>query len=336
MDVPTAQAAQAAQATPRLYDMHCHLDFLPDPHTLAREAARAGIGGLSVTVTPRGYEAARTALAGIDGLRVGLGAHPWWVGDGRVSPDDLALFEELASAGEAPFVGEVGLDFGPRHVDSAPAQLTAFERIAVACAAAPDGHVLSLHAVRAADATLDVLERTGCVRSCRCVFHWFSCSSDELHRAVRAGCLFSINPRMLDTRRGRAYVQAIPRNRLLLETDEPPEASAALDVPAWRTELAATLARLEEIRREPEGLAEQIARTSEELLGTRAPEPAPEATPGPDRPATPEQPAGPARPADPGQPSDPARPADSPAPAPRAQPTGPTPTTPDLPERPCP
>ena len=258
----------------RLYDMHCHLDFLADPRSLAERAAGVGIGAFSTTVAPGDYERARTALAGVPGFRVGVGAHPWWVADGRVDKASLALIEQLLP--ETPFVGEVGLDFAPRRAAPIPAQLAAFERITAACGAL-GGKLLSLHAVRDADAVLDVLERTSCLDTCRCIFHWFSCSSDELTRAIHAGCYFSINPRMFETKRGRAYARVIPLDRLLIETDEPPELDAQLTCDAWHTELAGTIERLCELRKSGPGprgtapdaseLAATIARTSRELLG---------------------------------------------------------------------
>ncbi|MFQ9751750.1 MAG: TatD family hydrolase [Collinsella aerofaciens] len=55
------------------------------------------------------------------------------------------------------------------------------------------------------------------------MFHWFSGTSDELVRARHAGSFFSINERMLATKRGREYARQIPLNRLLLETDAPAE-----------------------------------------------------------------------------------------------------------------
>ncbi len=259
-------------ASLRLFDMHCHLDFLPDPRGLALQAAATGIGALSVTVDPKDFTRIHGTLSDVPGFRVGLGAHPWWIADGRVDNEGLSLFESLVP--ETRYIGEVGLDFAPRRAASFETQVAALERIASACALSGD-KLLSLHAVRSADAVLDILGRTGCLKTCRCIFHWFSCSSDELTRALRAGCYFSINPRMFATKRGRAYARSIPSDRLLLETDEPPELNAHLACEDWHTELAGTLSRLADLRRtgpgprsaaDPAALAEAIAQTSRELL----------------------------------------------------------------------
>ena len=59
-------------ASLRLFDMHCHLDFLPDPRGLALQAAATGIGALSVTVDPKDFTRIHGTLSDVPGFRVGL------------------------------------------------------------------------------------------------------------------------------------------------------------------------------------------------------------------------------------------------------------------------
>ena len=210
------EGSRAASAS-ALFDLHCHLDFDPDVRVAAQELAELDMGAFSTTVTPEGYEWACELLEPFGNVRGGLGLHPWWIADGRLGSQDVALFERLAK--DERFIGEVGLDFGRDRAATRDMQVAAFERVARACASG--GKVLSIHAVKAAGEALDVLERAGALAGNACIFHWFSGTSDELQRAVRAGCFFSINPRMLASKRGRAYAQAVPAERLLLETDAP-------------------------------------------------------------------------------------------------------------------
>ncbi|WP_241156418.1 MULTISPECIES: TatD family hydrolase [unclassified Adlercreutzia] len=276
---------------PVLYDLHCHVDFAASPEALARDAAALGVRALSCTVTPEGYVAARELLAEGAGVRVGLGMHPWWVADGRVDAAAAAQFEKLAP--QARFIGEVGLDFaGERGREECRArQHAALERALAACcgkatgdaagqggrggagrgkrtaAASATPKVISLHAVRAAGDVLDALERSGALGQHACVLHWFSGTSDELTRAMRAGCLFSVGPRMLASKRGRAYARAIPEGRLLLETDSPARAGESWSAEAWRAQLEEALRLLAEARGADErSLAEALAATSERLL----------------------------------------------------------------------
>ena len=213
----------------RLYDMHCHLDFLADATGVASEAEQLGLAFFCTTVTPEGYERTRELLGDRENVHVGVGLHPWWVADGRADAEAVEKAVRLARAER--LVGEIGLDNSPSHVPegSFELQVRAFEQLARACAegAAETGpKVLSIHAVRAAGIALDILEETGCLRENHCIFHWFSGTGEELHRAVKAGCYFSINEMMMSTRRGRDYARQIPEERLLVETDYPPEEGA--------------------------------------------------------------------------------------------------------------
>ena len=236
--------------TPAIWDTHVHLDFMRDPQAVAREAAELGLGLFAVTVRPEGVEQL-VELSCEPNVRVGVGLHPWWVADGRCDSDAIAQAVTLAA--KTRFVGEIGLDFSPKHVPegSTDMQLAAFEAIVAACAKTSDTSarkVLSIHSVQAASAALDALERTGCLAACHCIFHWFSGSSDELHRALKAECLVSVNEMMLRTRRGREYARQLPANRLLLETDLPPGEDVAFTAREIHQQLERTVDQLAQIR----------------------------------------------------------------------------------------
>lgn len=246
----TVGGAEGKKA-PALLDAHCHLDWEADPAAVARACGQRGVALACCTVTPQAFLAARGALAAAPNVVLGVGAHPWWVADGRVGQGDVDLAAELAA--EAPLVGEVGLDFSPARSDAAgnQAQVRALTRICEAAAGVggdPAGQrVISLHAVRSAGACLDVLEATGAAR-CRCVMHWFSGSSDELGRALRLGCSFSVGERMLGTRRGREYARQLPAARLLLETDLPDGAGQGVGAEGLLASLDRALTALAQVR----------------------------------------------------------------------------------------
>ena len=266
-------ASNASTETPgfehrwRLFDMHCHLDRMANADEVAREAVANDMALFCTTVTPADALAARSRFGTPPNVRVGVGLHPWWITDGRCGEIEIEQAAQLAAASR--FIGEVGLDFGPRHAANAQRQLDALEAIARACAGHPvEGRVLSIHAVRSAGEALDVFERHGLTASAHCIFHWFSGTSDQRARALDAGCLFSISERMLATRRGREYARQIPLDRLLLETDLPEQ----LDKPCSADQIEASLMRalheLAHIRGTDEhALSTRIAKTSSGLLG---------------------------------------------------------------------
>ena len=217
-----------------VHDAHCHLDFMSNGEEVARAAQQDGMTIFANTVTPSGFTAAKARFQAYPNVFVGLGMHPWWVD----ASFDAGQFERLAS--QTCFIGEVGLDFSERRAQNRDEQLDAFGQIAGICAR-QGGKLLSIHAVKSVQTVLDILERAGALDACTCIFHWFSDSSDALTRARNAGCYFSVNPMMLNTRRGREYVRQLPTNRLLCETDAPPGEGVAY-------EYSALAASLDEVR----------------------------------------------------------------------------------------
>ena len=251
-----------------LIDTHCHLDFAGNAVELAAAYAACG-GALSGTCDPRDFERVRSKLVPCaPHVRVGLGLHPWWVADGTCGEGEIALFERLAPT--APLISEVGLDFQPRRESTRNKQIEAFERVCVAStrpSAEFPRRIMSIHSSGAAMCTLDVLDRTGCLDACTCIFHWFSGSQEELTRAIESGCLFSVNERMLKTKRGRAYVRAIPEGRLLIETDFPGKPGTIALAADVAPRLERTMSLLAAARGDDErSLALAIAAASERLL----------------------------------------------------------------------
>ena len=243
-----------------LCDMHCHLSFAQDPTQLAQELQRLNVAAFSTTISPAEYVRTRE-LEQQENVVLGVGAHPWW-------PErcDLDLLLELIA--QTRFVGEVGLDFGARAQDefggsTQEQQLRIFRAIAQVCAAQSD-KLLSIHAVRSAGVALDILEQTGCLDTCTCVFHWFSGTSEDLQRAVRSGCYFSVNSMMAQSRRGKEYIKQIPLQRMLLETDLPADEDTPITAQRMRVKLEEALAAIEQVKGVP--CAEVIASTSHSLL----------------------------------------------------------------------
>lgn len=202
-----------------MFDLHCHAGFSAEPSVFGRLIEASELQVLSATVTPEEFVRMHALLADAPSARVAAGLHPWWI-----PADDAAADEEadrlLGLLGQTRFVGEVGLDLSPAHAHSGQAQLRCFSRVLEACAAR-GGKVITIHSVRATSDALDLIEETRSAENCTCIMHWFSGTSDELQRAIKLGCFFSVGERMLASKRGRAYVRAIPAGRLLLETDLP-------------------------------------------------------------------------------------------------------------------
>lgn len=224
-----------------LFDAHVHLNWLENPEEAAAQAQKLGVSALCCTVTPKEYRDASALLSKYANVRVAAGVHPWFVNEAANAKDAIDAIDDSA------WVGEVGLDFGAKHANTKKDQLRVFEAICEACS--EGGKTLSIHSVRSAGTVLDILEKTGTIDNCRCVFHWFSATSKELARAKEAGCWFSVGERMLGTRRGREYARQIPGSRLLLETDLPEvrkDGTAPADIAKSLTRTAEILASIKE------------------------------------------------------------------------------------------
>jgi TatD DNase family protein len=130
----------------------------------------------------------------------------------------VTLFEHYLA--EARYVGEIGLDAGPRFYRSLPDQERVFERILRACAE-QGGKILSVHSIRAVGKVLGHIERALPASRGRVVLHWFTGTAAEARRAVALGCYFSINKEMLNSPKHRQLIAELPEDRLLTETDGP-------------------------------------------------------------------------------------------------------------------
>ena len=231
---------------PQFFDAHCHLDLMTGPNAVAHEAATMGLEFFDCGVDPRGFAAANKRASSSPNIIAGVGLHPWWIADGRCGTAEVDLLCELAV--RERFIGEVGLDFSPRFAGTEEIQTQAFERLCQTLSQhSIPRRALSIHAVRSAETVLDILETNSLFNnspdSPAIIFHWFSGTSDELNRARNVGCYFSINERMLATKRGREYTRQIPLDRLLLETDAPAEPQTD----ASAQQLADSLIRTSEI-----------------------------------------------------------------------------------------
>ena len=217
---------------PWLFDAHCHLDLMAHPDAVADEATTLDLVLFDCGVDPRDFARAKKRACNRSNIFAGIGLHPWWLADGRCGNAEINLLCEVAA--QERLIGEVGLDFSARFAGSEPLQVQAFDRLCDALVQHPlAGRAISIHAVRSAGTVLDVLGShellTPSPDSPAIIFHWFSGTSNEFVRARNAGCYFSVNERMLASKRGREYARQIPLDRLLLETDAParPQADAS-------------------------------------------------------------------------------------------------------------
>ena len=187
--------------------------------------------------------------------------------------DALAVIDGLASRPRVRAVGETGLDFFRTAEGGRAAQTRSFEaHIAIA---KEHGLALQIHDRDAHAEVVDALLRVGAPD--RVVFHCFSGDAGLARFAAAQGwyCSFAGTVTFKNAEGLREALVALPRNRLLIETDAPYLAPAPVRgrpnapylVPHTLRSIAATL------ETDPSMLAAMIASNTEAVYGSWDAEP---------------------------------------------------------------
>lgn len=244
-----------------MFDSHCHLHderMAPCWEDALRRARAAGVRGMLLAgVDLPGWQRQDLLRGQHPDLAVAFGVHPQVVPLLHGDEGEAALARQLDAlagilAGEGPLgrphaVGELGLDaLGEAHRGSLDRQEAVF-RAQLALARAHDLPVV-LHILRAHDRALRVLREGGVPRRGG-VVHSYSGPAELVPRYVALGLSLSFagpiaNP---EARRTALAARAVPRERLLCETDAPDQTPAARrpaqNEPAFLTDVIAALAR---------------------------------------------------------------------------------------------
>lgn len=208
--LPCSRRGQAAVRP--LLDSHCHVDAYPDPRAVLAEAASAGVEVVAVTETPDAYRRFRTRVGKTAGVSVALGLHP--ASRAAAAPGQLERF--LRMLPDAPWIGEVGLDFPPGTGSRERTRQTrAFAAILEHGLAR--AKPMTVHSRGAAKEVVGLLTQA----RQRAVLHWYSGGLTTADDALAAGMWFSVNPSMVRSTKGRAVIERLPRSRVLCETDGP-------------------------------------------------------------------------------------------------------------------
>lgn len=202
-------------ATNGLVDFHCHLDLYPDHVAAVQDAEKASVFTLAVTTTPRAWPRNHELARRTKHVRAALGLHPQLVAERE---NEIELWDRHLA--ETRYVGEVGLDAGPRFFKSLDAQKRVFQHILQRCAQVGN-KIITVHSIRSAKAVLDLVEAHLPPERGKIVLHWFTGTKNEAKRALELGCYFSVNAGMLGNERHAPMVQTIPLDRMLTETDGP-------------------------------------------------------------------------------------------------------------------
>ena len=193
----------------RLLDSHCHLS---DGYTEAelQDILGSDVRIHNMSVTPWQYLENVERYSTHPQVKNALGLFP-------LEPDaDRVCFEKFMELlPSTKYIGEIGLDFSY----GAPARETQIEQLKTILKQAhrQGGTCVSLHSRRAGTEIIDICSKLfdGVL-----ICHWFSGPVSSL-KNIPDHLYFSVNTAMLQSRSGKTIITALPRDRVLLESDGP-------------------------------------------------------------------------------------------------------------------
>ena len=235
-----------------LVDSHCHLDFPDFADELDDVVARAHETGVGVmqTICTRltKFDQVRAIAERFDNMWCSVGVHPHNVeSEGIADPEAIIA---LAAHPKVIGIGETGLDF---FYDHSPRDDQRASFRAHITAARETGLPLIVH-TRDADAdTMAILEDEMGKGAFSGLIHCFSTSRELAERSLAIGFSISLSG-ILTFKKAeelRETAQAIPLDRLLVETDAPYLAPMPYrgkrNEPSFINKTAAVLAELKDI-----------------------------------------------------------------------------------------
>ena len=198
-----------------MIDAHIHLTderFDPDREELLEQARKAGVRlFLSASVRPEEWRKLIDFSLKHEDIRPFIGTHPWYA-----STHDEALFKRLLTRYPETGVGEIGLD----AVKGSPEQERVF--YSQMKTAAELKRPCVVHCVKSFDATAAVLKKLKQTPPA-VMLHGFSGTVQQAVFFSRFNAFFSFSGNILKGNKGklRAVLAALPRERILAETDAP-------------------------------------------------------------------------------------------------------------------
>lgn len=193
-----------------LMDAHMHFDLYKKREDVLSYIEAHHSYTIAVTNLPELYERYYQKYANFKYIKIALGFHPELVFQYQRQLPAFLKYVEMTR-----YIGEVGLDFTTQDKANQEIQREVFSKIVDA--SQKDDKILSVHSRRAEAECLQILKQF----KGKIIIHWFSGRGRTLKEALEMGCYFSINQQMLLSKNGRGIVDALPMDRILIESDAP-------------------------------------------------------------------------------------------------------------------
>lgn len=230
-------------------DTHCHLNDPSFSDRLSEVVERAKAAGVGALIVPAYDMESLPRTSQLAGLYPGVvfpafGLHPWFVGEHA----DFTVIHSFIMRADAIAVGEIGLDFSA-GCPPAEIQLPAFIR--QLDIAAELNLPVMIHCRKAYDQLYEILKRyRGILRG---VLHSYSGGKDAMQKFIELDYYISFSGSVtrISARKYHRAAEAVPMDRILLETDAPSIATestvASRIEPSDILEVAAKIAELRDL-----------------------------------------------------------------------------------------
>ena len=194
-----------------IIDTHCHFDMMPNPEAYIMEREKAGNIVIGMTNLPSHFAMGVSHVRQYKHIRLALGLHPLLAAENRNEVSGFKQYLEKTS-----YIGEIGLDFSREGFATKDSQIEILREELSAIRG--KRKIVSVHSRRAERELLALL----CEYEIpNVVFHWYSGPLSLIPAILERGYYFSVNEAMCYSKNGKQIIDAIPRDRLLTETDAP-------------------------------------------------------------------------------------------------------------------
>ena len=194
-----------------IIDTHCHFDMMPNPEAYINEREKAGEIVIGMTNLPSHFAMGVSHVRQYKHIRLALGLHPLLAAENKNEVNGFKRF-----LGHTSYIGEIGLDFSKEGYATKDGQIDVLRELLIAIR--NKRKIVSVHSRRAEKELLALL----CEYEIpNVIFHWYSGPVSLIPAILEQGYYFSVNEAMCYSQKGRQIIDAIPRYRLLTETDAP-------------------------------------------------------------------------------------------------------------------
>ena len=179
---------------------------------------------ICASASPADWNATAELAKRFDSVYASFGVHPWSAR--KISGDWVPILKNLltnyvAKNGSKAFLGEVGLDFAVKECDRVEQEMQEEAFRAQLAIADELKRPVAIHAVRANERVLAIMKEHPDVPAW--LMHGWTATESEIEKALELGAFFSFSNRSTapNAVKARATVAAVPRDKILLESDGP-------------------------------------------------------------------------------------------------------------------